>query len=365
MSEDHLDQAAQTVTEHVAAAGLGVRARPSRPAALDPDVREGACTNCATQLAGPVCHVCGQIADTYHRPFISLVGQVLEGLLHLDGRIARTVPSLMVQPGEVTRTYLKGARARFIPPFRLYLGASLAFFLLVTLMNGNAEWRVEAPGGDFRTSLESALSEADMDPGERERLLAALDRAQGAPAPASEDTRAAGQDEAAGDAEQTGMAPADMPEVRLSLGHAGLERFFATRFEQVRDDPERWLDATLAWIPRVLFVLVPVYAGLLALSFSWRRGYFFYDHLIVSLHFHAALFVSMTLAVLAAPIVGAGFAIAAVLVYSNLYLYRLHRRVYARSRLTSVLRVIALDTVYFFVMILALIAVILLGLMSA
>ena len=50
-----------------------------------------------------------------------------------------------------------------------------------------------------------------------------------------------------------------------------------------------------------------------------------------------------------------------MIVYSNVYLYKLHRVVYARGRISSVLRTMTLDVLYFFVLSFGMIAVLLLG----
>ena len=48
----------------------------------------------------------------------------------------------------------------------------------------------------------------------------------------------------------------------------------------------------------------------------------------------------------AIPFIGTGWAILILLVWSNFYLYRLHRRVYNHGRISSALRVIVLNFVY-------------------
>lgn len=363
MSEDDLDQAAQTATEHVAAAGLGVKARPSRPAILKPDVSEGCCTNCQTKLEGPVCHVCGQIDDSYHRPIGSLLGQLMEGVFHFDGRVAKTIPPLLVRPGSVTRTYLKGARARFIPPLRLYLLASLLFFLLVGVFASFDIGPVTLDGETAaRASLDEALEAGEITQDEYDRAFEALRgiglveeqaqegrpaRPEGLPPPGD----GSALDATGGDSATPGFNLADWPA-------------FERRLERIAADPEGLTASTIAWIPRLMFALVPVYAGLLTLSFAWRRGYFYYDHLIVSLHFHAALFLAMSLGFLVSPLIGTGWVILALLIYSNAYLYRVMRVVYARGRATSVVRVLALDLVYFLILLVALVTAFILGVLS-
>lgn len=94
------------------------------------------CPNCATPLAGPWCHACGQSGEDFHRSIGRLCGEVLEGLLHLDGRLWRTLPALMLRPAELTRGYLDGHRAPQIPPLRLFLVILLAIFVVGGMTGG-------------------------------------------------------------------------------------------------------------------------------------------------------------------------------------------------------------------------------------
>ena len=42
----------------------------------------------------------------------------------------------MLQPGKLTLHFLTGVRARYVMPFRLYLTASVLFFLAFSMVNG-------------------------------------------------------------------------------------------------------------------------------------------------------------------------------------------------------------------------------------
>lgn len=347
-----------TVAEHVAAGSAGGLVRSRQPAALDSDQPEGHCANCAAELQGPVCHMCGQPDDSFHRPILSTVGQFLEGVFHLDGRLAQTLPALMARPGSVTRSYLKGARVRFIPPLRLYLLASLLFFLLVGLFARIDIGPVDFAGaGETRAALDEALASGELTRDEYDQALSIMSGIglTGEPAVSDGLTVPSG-DGPVGDGSDPAASVASDPVVTLPE--------LAGRLERIRDNPDAWASATIAWIPRLMFALVPVYAALLALSFAWRRGYFYYDHLIVSLHFHAALFLAMSLGFAIAPLVGIGWIVLALIVYSNIYLYRLMRVVYERGRATAVLRVFALDFVYLLILTTALIAALVLGVMT-
>ena len=82
---------------------------------------EGArCLNCGTSLAGSHCHHCGQRADV-HRSFGAIGHDLVHAIFHFEGKIWHTLPLLAVRPGELTRRYIAGERARFVSPMALFL----------------------------------------------------------------------------------------------------------------------------------------------------------------------------------------------------------------------------------------------------
>jgi hypothetical protein len=85
------------------------------------------CANCGTTLEGPYCHACGQNADTHHRSIGHLIWEAIEGMFHLDGRLALTLPALFLKPGGLAKDYMEGRIVRHVPPFRTFLVALLLF----------------------------------------------------------------------------------------------------------------------------------------------------------------------------------------------------------------------------------------------
>ena len=86
--------------------------------------RPDACANCGAVLQGDWCHECGQLAEDFHRSVIRLIMEAVEGLTHLDGRLWRTAPTLLVRPAKLTTDYIEGHRASQIPPLHLFLRRS-------------------------------------------------------------------------------------------------------------------------------------------------------------------------------------------------------------------------------------------------
>lgn len=85
------------------------------------------CANCGTVLEGPYCHACGQNADNHKRSIGHLIWEAIEGMFHLDGRLATTLPALFFRPGTLAKDYMEGRIVRHVPPFRTFLVALLLF----------------------------------------------------------------------------------------------------------------------------------------------------------------------------------------------------------------------------------------------
>jgi len=89
------------------------------------------CRNCGAELHGHFCHACGQKAAAAAVSLRELVHEVIHEFAHLDdSKIVQTLKLLLFKPGELTAEFLRGRRARYVPPLRLYLVCSLLFFAL-------------------------------------------------------------------------------------------------------------------------------------------------------------------------------------------------------------------------------------------
>jgi len=96
------------------------------------------CMNCGTELMGPFCYYCGQPDKNFMRFFPVLLRELLEDFMDFDSRFMRTIKPLLFRPGRLTRDYLDGKRFRYVPPLRLYIFSSIAFFFLAAILAGDA-----------------------------------------------------------------------------------------------------------------------------------------------------------------------------------------------------------------------------------
>lgn len=281
-------------------------ARPPAPA----ETGATACQNCGTPLAGPYCASCGQRHEPHIHSLPHFMAEAAETLTHADSRLWRTLGHLLARPGRLTREFLAGRRARYLPPFRLYVVVSLLYFVLIAVLPDapspislNVGDPAPAQAGATATAPEPAVC-TDIDyrgPGEA-RIRPALQRA-------------------------CRNAAAD--------GGKGLTSAF------------------MANVPRALFVFLPLIAAV-ALLLYWRPRRHYVEHLLFFLHNHSAVFVVLGLHAIVSALVGAipGAAVIetplslAVAGYLLWYPYRALRVVYEQGRARSVSKYLVLGFAY-------------------
>lgn len=91
------------------------------------------CGNCGSAVEHDYCRVCGQPRHL-HRSLKGLWHDFVHGVLHLDGKLMRTLPLLAFRPGELTRRYIEGKRRRFVSPIGMFLFSVFTLFLVIQVL---------------------------------------------------------------------------------------------------------------------------------------------------------------------------------------------------------------------------------------
>jgi hypothetical protein len=256
------------------------------------------CANCQTVLIGPHCHECGQLAEDFHKSIWKLTIEAIESLLHLDGRMFRTLPNLLRRPGKLTRDYLDGKRASQVQPFRMFLVILLiAFFVGHAAMKAGEARRHEAeaahgPAATATTSVNgrvvrpsaAALEEFRQDVLNDPSLTEAEKKTQ--IAAAEGDWVAFSRSLGADVAEKAKTNAADAPKMDVDDAQKlrNIEHWFQTRLAEVRDDPARFYLILEIWAHRVAILALPVSALMLTVLFIFNRRFYVFDHVIFSMH---------------------------------------------------------------------------------
>lgn len=298
------------------------------------------CASCGTPLVGTYCHVCGQLAEDFHKSFWKLGKEALESFFHLDGRLARTLPQLILRPGRLTRGYLDGKRAFQVPPLRMFLVILLLTFVVgqCALGSGATDELVRQAGTSAANS-DSALAQAraeiaadeTLTDDERRIAEAAVDRNWGG--------LVAGIT-AAQEANQTVQQEANNAADRENA--SAFENWLTTRLQAVQEEPRRFSLLLAVWAQRVVMMMLPVSALILACMFFWRREVFLFDHLIFSMHSLSFQLLLITASFLLA--MGVGPVAWNLLWLSPVHLFVHMREAYASGTVATLLRMSVLFT---------------------
>jgi hypothetical protein len=177
------------------------------------------CLNCGADLIGDYCHRCGQSGHV-HRSLAGFVEEIAHGVLHFEGKLFATLPMLILRPGQLTRRYVDGERAKFVSPLALFLFSVFLMFAVSSLL------------GPVRSNL-------GADPVSREEIRQ----------PVNLDIN-------------TGYAP------------------FDDRFRSAIKNPDLLLYKIQASAYKFSWLLIPISLPLVWLLFAWKRRFGLYDHAV-------------------------------------------------------------------------------------
>jgi hypothetical protein len=144
------------------AASGGLLAAAVEPAHGQPgETLDSDCLNCGTALVGSHCHACGQ-KGRVHRTLHAFGHDFLHSVLHFDGKIWRTVPLLFWNPGELTRRYVHGERAKFVSPLALFLFSvflTFAAFSWLTPSSSDTIFNEETSEAQYQADRKEILAD--------------------------------------------------------------------------------------------------------------------------------------------------------------------------------------------------------------
>ena len=277
------------------------------------------CDNCGATVTGRYCAACGQRLEPPVHSLWHFSTVAVEDVTHADSRLWRTLGALLFRPGYLTREFLAGRRARYLPPVRLYLVISVAFFLWASATH---EVRV--------------VQFSEPDHGPPKTVLAPLDEETfGALLPGESAEHHAERVCSSG-------VNYDGP-WRERIQPAAHRACVRLVLDKGRSLPEVFMHN----VPRALFIFLPLLAGVMMLMY-WQPRHYYVEHLLLFVHNHAFLFLLLLLAALVSALLKplAGWISAAVTLYIAWYAYRSMRVVYGQGRALTLGKLVLLSFFY-------------------
>lgn len=330
----------------------------------DGHTHEKNCLNCGAELRGEYCSACGQKAHV-HRTLTAFWHDLAHGVLHLDGKLWHTLPMLAWRPGELTRRYVDGERAKFVSPMALFL---FSVFLMFAVFSLSGTYVLNGSGEAGGVTTNRAAAEADFDKAQKElqaelRSLqeqrARLAAAKQPTAEVDDDIRGKQNEIAISERifrgfipERDAVATVDARrsasgDMVVSTGSKSADDWFNAAYKKAKQNPKLLLYKLQSNAYKFSWLLIPISIPLVWLLFlhrrRYRREFTAYDHTV----FVTYSIAFMSLAAIALSLLGmiglpGGIGLLAVLIVPPVHIYRQLRGTYGLSRGSALWRTAAL-----------------------
>jgi len=291
----------------------------------DGHTHEKSCLNCGTKLAGPFCAACGQKAHV-HRSVRGFFQDFLAGLLNFEGKFWRTFPMLAWHPGEMTRRYIAGERARFISPIALYLFTVFAMF---AALNFSGTFSPEGLAVDAKAALQESIKD---DQASIARLEARRKAATGEDLQ-SIDRRIARRKKDIEEAQQALSLGRPFVAGELDQTPSWIRPFI----ENAKENPEVVALKVQEAASKYSWMLIPLSVPFMWLLFPFRRRYNTYDHTVFVTY---SLSFMMMLVVTGSLLIAAGFSTLASFLFfvPPIHMYRHLKGAYELGKWSAIFR---------------------------
>jgi len=343
------------------------------------------CRNCGAPVIGAYCAVCGQERDAHRRSLFKLLHDLFEEIVSFDSRILRTVIALLFEPGELPLAFHQGRTRRYMPAVRLYLFVSLLFFLTLSVAGiALVQIQIKEVPKAYTVRLLANGDAVIIAGGKTSRAISAAEirkamHRQGFNVGGTDAIRA-------GRETNTYTAQSLAPGVHSGLepdvgffrpiernppritqgGWAQIEKMKADILRDVGNNKNGWMArnalATIeklssdpaalngpltTWIPRVFFLLLPLFAALLALFYvRQRKQFYFVDHLVFSLSVHSFVFAILIVAIGAAQLLSGGVVAEIIFLSIGVYQFIALKRFYRQGWIITTVKFAAISFIY-------------------
>lgn len=323
------------------------------------------CLNCGAHLRGQYCGHCGQRSSSRLISLWELVRDAFGDLFELDSRLWNTLVPLMARPGLLTHDYLQGRRARYMPPFRMYLVLSVLFFLVAffdpqeklgLLFEPEPDTPADVVEDDESDERERSAEEIKQEILEELAAEGIVLGGDNLPVELTDDGSSLNITfDENGDAKtECDVEQSDLDDLPAWLARRLTVERLQRMCERTQiDDGRSLIDNLLENVPAALIVLLPLMALVLKGLYPLSRRYYV-EHLLFFVHFHAFFFLILTLqvlfsrlmALLGTPETLTVLALVASSFYIPVYLFVSMRRVYGQGRAVTFFKYIVLTFAY-------------------
>ena len=207
------------------------------------------CLNCHREYdkSYAYCPYCGQENKKFKLGFKYILSEFLAGSLNIDSKFVKSFEMLITRPAFLTEEFLKGRRASYLSPMRIYLLASLVYFTVYSLTGS-----IFAPDKTLDAPVATEVQSRPSD---------------------------------------TLSAAYVLPDTAETI--PGIERKKLKYYLTTKEGMKTFSREFDKYVSAVMFFIIPVAAWFLYLYFGKRRKNYYYENLIFMVHLQSLGFLVM------------------------------------------------------------------------
>lgn len=331
------------------------------------------CPNCGKPMIGPYCAICGQPDNTHRRTLKHLAEDLVKDIVSFDSRILRTGRALLLEPGELSIAFRQGRTQPYVPAVRLYLFVSLLFFLFLSvtglafvqfeLQVQKVTYTHDSAGNVFKNVNGVATVVQGLHADAKGNVTSSDPNFKGLP----EKKKVDGHDNTflvashavfferpgSKNVQVTPDARRQLDEIQHQIrtdkeAQGWFMKGLYETLARLETDPAALNGPLTSWVPRILFVLLPAFAALLALFYrKLRKEFLFVDHMVFSLTMHSFAFVVLICAAIIAQILPGSMVAWLTWIALSVYLLMSLKNFYGQSWVKTGVKFVGITFIYF------------------
>lgn len=323
------------------------------------------CLNCGTDLQGKFCHNCGQENLQMKESFGHMLNHAVSDYFHFDHQFFHTLKPLLLKPGQLTIEYMAGRRAQYLHPVKMYIFISLVYFILLFKGDHNII-KTDDQSKTSKSEIVDAVKkdiakDSSLSAGQKDKLSQTVNHVASDPDGIKVDRRHApvtitktGGEDTDSTAAQYNLSQSKLPAAKRDgfFDHFFKERTLLYQQKYGKEQAmEHFKEDVKHNAPKVMFILLPLFALVLKIAF-WKNRKYYVEHLIYSIHFHCFFFLFSGVVLIIQRILPESWHSVndwlslLLMIYTIYYIYRSLRVVYQRSRWRTISKMVGIGIMY-------------------
>lgn len=300
------------------------------------------CLNCGALLHGTFCHQCGQKNLPRRQGIGDLLVNFISSFYSFESKFFKTFGFLLFRPGRMINDYNAGKRESYYHPARMYVFLSFIFFLVLSFMPDEDKIDLRENGKELtREEKKQVLDSVKI---QLDSMKIGLDTVNWS----NYDPNTI---------EEYDSIENLKPEKSRD---GAVERYFTKKFiklKQENGDNEkalwrRFLESFLDNIPKMIFLLLPIFALILKLLYI-RRDFYYSEHLVFSVIIYDFMYLIGTFGLVCSLVSWLEWVSTVLTLLGFFYLYKSMRGVYKQPRGKTIVKFFLLTGIFFLTLTLA------------